>query len=298
MRGYGKRLSDQRNMIAIMSGVLFLVLFMLVGLALDSIRASQVSGRMVAALDAAALGGAKMLDQGRAKDAAVSAHVRAIFAERARALKLRGVTIKDVVVHMNRRRTSVTVTALGAVAPTFGRALTLSSAEFRRTSRMTFKGAPRPLGKIASLKHLDSSSGRVAAILGVSEGRSETAPGAPYAGTNALAAAMSVAPFGSLSVAESERAAQAPTERSGDVHLCADVAPMRKRKPVERETEVVLPLQFVSYIDDCRTAQRHAPTMDTTRRQEAAKPGPVKPSAPAPEPAGAAVPYFGAPDYV
>lgn len=274
---------DPRNLIALVSGVAFLVLFMLVGLALDSIRASRAPGKLVAALDAAALGGAKLLDQGRAKDAEVSSHTRALFAARVSAMQLEGFKLRDIVVRMNRSRSSVTVTAHGTVTPIFGRALSLSSPRFRQTSRMAYRAAERPHRVVAGPKRkksakllasaqlLESGSGRVAAFYAAAKDVTSPSSSAqsPAAST---AAAASVAQLGAFSDHETAATSGSEPESGAVVRACAEPKPW----PTHRVRTLPAPLQLVGQSRDCPLTMKQPPT-STTMQRDARVAGPAAP---------------------
>lgn len=275
MQSNKQKFGDQRSMIAMLSGVVFLILFMLVGLALDNVRASRVPGRLVAALDAAALGSAKLLDRGRAKDADISAHARALFAARMRTMQLRGIKLRDIVVHMNRSRSSVTVTVQGTVTPIFGRALSLASASFRQTSRMIYKSAGHSRRVIASVKRkmsdkglahakiLESRSGQVAAFHAAA--KDVTSPSGIARGSVASAAAeVGAAPLSAQK--EHETAATSGSEPEGGQLMRACGEPTPAPLPEHRLPISPVPLQLVGYARDCPSTKDQPLNSNTIQR--------------------------------
>jgi Flp pilus assembly protein TadG len=73
--------SDERGAVAVIFGLVFAVLILSVGIAIDMVRVTNADSRTKAAADAAALAGGLALLDGRNSDAAVTAVVRAYFDE-------------------------------------------------------------------------------------------------------------------------------------------------------------------------------------------------------------------------
>ncbi len=274
---------DPRGTIALVSGVAFFALLMLVGLALDSIRATRAPGKLVAALDAAALGGAKLLDQGRAKDAEISVQIRALFAARIDALELDGLKLRDIVVRMDRSRSSVTVTAHGTVKPIFGRALSLSSPRFQQTARMAYRAAERPRRAVAqpkrkkSVKLLasttlpQSGSGQVAAFYAAAKDVTAASSSARSPVSSKLAA-VSVARTAARRDHETAATRASKRESAKVVHACAE----RNPRPSRRARTSPAALQLIGQFRDCPWTMKHPPT-STTMQRDARVAGPATP---------------------
>jgi Flp pilus assembly protein TadG len=114
--------SDERGSIAIMFGLTAFVLFWCVGLAIDGARAYTVNSRIAAAIDAAALAGARGMRLNNLNDAETKALTRKYFQLNFEATggDYSMIEPKDYPVNIDRAAGSVEIVAQAKVPTTFG----------------------------------------------------------------------------------------------------------------------------------------------------------------------------------
>lgn len=131
--------SDTRGSITILFGISCIILFGLIGLALDSSRYYNYTARLQAALDAAALAGAKLLPDETLNDADIAAVVSAHFSS---AMSLTGVKAKSLnapTVNIDRSTNSVEVVGSATLGATISPVISAhDEVEIVRTSRVVF----------------------------------------------------------------------------------------------------------------------------------------------------------------
>ncbi|MBA4130515.1 MAG: hypothetical protein C0519_03725 [Hyphomicrobium sp.] len=95
MLSYGRFAGNERGAIAVIFAVSLMVVSLVVALSIDTARAYDVRTRIQAALDAAALAGAKLLDKEGATEADVKAHAESFFREQLMRLAISDVHIEN-----------------------------------------------------------------------------------------------------------------------------------------------------------------------------------------------------------
>lgn len=103
-------LGDARGAVAVLFGILATVVLLVVAICLDFVRAYNLSTQLQAALDAAALAGAKALQEDGATDASVQAAAQAIFNTYRPNLKIPGLSAANFKATPDRTNDSVTTT--------------------------------------------------------------------------------------------------------------------------------------------------------------------------------------------
>ncbi len=130
--------SDQNGSVAIIFGLSVTVLFGIVGLAIDFSRSVSVSSRLLSALDAAALAGAKKLDGG-ASDSEVQEAANAYFDQQKNHLKIGDVAVSALNIQIDRSNTTVSTNVNATMATTFGRVIGFNSVNLNRASSVSYK---------------------------------------------------------------------------------------------------------------------------------------------------------------
>ena len=111
---------ETKGAVAIIFGVSALVLMLGIGVSIDSARLYSVNGKVRAALDAAALAGAKLLDEDGASDADVEKRARAFFYANQNMFRDMGATFGTPVVTVDRDAGKVNVAVDVTYAAAFG----------------------------------------------------------------------------------------------------------------------------------------------------------------------------------
>lgn len=142
MRSFSKLLgsvaSDRRGSVAILFGASALVLVLTIGLAIDGARAYNISTRISAALDAAALAAAKMLDHEENSNEDIRDRAQRFFEAHFTETPVAGVTVEPLDISINRERGEVEIGAEVAVATTFGQLAGLNEFRFPRSARVKY----------------------------------------------------------------------------------------------------------------------------------------------------------------
>lgn len=197
---------DVRGSIAIIFAFSILILGMVTGLAIDGSRIYNLSSRMAAALDAAALAAAKLMDAGTATDAEVQSMAEAYFRAHTSEIGIVGFAYRDLTVVLNRGSSSVAMTVDVSMPTTFGQLAGVSKLEFTKSTTVIFGTRPIELamvldvtgsmnedGKISELK--TAAKEVVETLLGsgapTSKSRVALAPYSAAVNAGALAAAVS-----------------------------------------------------------------------------------------------------------
>ncbi len=116
-----------------------IVLMMTIGLAIDGARAYNVSTRISAALDAAALAAAKMLDDDSFDDADITDRAQRFFAAQLQTIPITGVSLGSPAVAIDRAAGNVDVAVDVAVSTTLGQLAGITEFRFPRSARVTYK---------------------------------------------------------------------------------------------------------------------------------------------------------------
>lgn len=114
------------------------VVVLSVGLAIDGARAYNVSTRIGAALDAAALAAAKLLDDEDATNAEIEDRAKRFFAAHFERTPIAGITVPEPVVTINRETGDVNVAVDVSVAATFAQLAGIESFNFPRAARVRY----------------------------------------------------------------------------------------------------------------------------------------------------------------
>ncbi len=130
---------DTSGAFAILFGLSVAVLFMLVGLAVDSSRAYNVSFKVQDGLDAAALAAAKLLDDPSASLADVQARGESYLKTYIETLRINGVTTDNIRVVPNYSTSSVTVSADVSIRTMLGELSQVATFDFTPTSTVVYK---------------------------------------------------------------------------------------------------------------------------------------------------------------
>ena len=131
-------LCDNRGSVAILFAMSALVIVLTIGLAIDGARAYSVSSRVSAALDSAALAGAKMLDDEDITDAEIEDRAQRFFAAHFHHIPVWGVSVPTPVVLVTRATGEVDVSVNVSVATTFGQLAGISQFNFPRSTRVKY----------------------------------------------------------------------------------------------------------------------------------------------------------------
>lgn len=130
---------DRNGSVALLFAASIFVIVLSVGLAIDGARAYNVSTRVVAALDAAALAGAKLLDNENASDDDIKDRARRFFAIHFERVPILGVHLDELVVTVDRNRGEVDVAVDVALDATFAQLAGISKFEFPRSTRVRYE---------------------------------------------------------------------------------------------------------------------------------------------------------------
>lgn len=130
--------ADRRGSVAILFGASALVLVLTIGLAIDGARAYNISTRISAALDAAALAAAKMLDDEDNSDADIRDRAQRFFQAHFTETPVAGVSVEPLDIDIDRDRGEVEIGAEVAVATTFGQLAGLNEFRFPRSARVKY----------------------------------------------------------------------------------------------------------------------------------------------------------------
>lgn len=131
---------NDRGSITIIYGVSFLVLCLAMGLAYDFSRLNNVTTRVQAALDAAALAGAKLLDDDTSSDSAVVQRANALFNAHRAEIGMNGLQMGSMNATLDRVQSTVRVSVNGSISSLFGSLAQISpTLNFTRTSETTYK---------------------------------------------------------------------------------------------------------------------------------------------------------------
>ena len=154
--------NSERGSLAILSGLSFLVLCLAMGLAYDSSRLNNVTTRVQAALDAAALAGAKMLDDDNSTDSEVINVAQAYFDAHRPDIVMNGLQLPNIVVTPDRSNSSVSVTISGSISSLFGSLAQLSPRlNFTRVSETTYKTKKIELSLVLDITGSMAANGKI-----------------------------------------------------------------------------------------------------------------------------------------
>jgi Flp pilus assembly protein TadG len=129
-----KFVRDERGAIALLFGFCATVVVLAVGLAIDGARTYSTANRVGAALDAAALAGAKLLNETDISDDDVEAASLATLDVHLTAMRIGGVIVANRKAKPNRGDSSVTVSADIGVRTLFGSIAGIANIDFKKSA--------------------------------------------------------------------------------------------------------------------------------------------------------------------
>lgn len=130
--------NDRRGTIAIIFALTIFLVVATIGLAIDGARAYSTSSRVAAALDAAALAAAKMLDDESYSDQDIRERAERYFAAHVSDARMAGLAIPEVATRIDRDTNEIEVTADVTLATTFSQLAGVTSFRFPRSSKVTY----------------------------------------------------------------------------------------------------------------------------------------------------------------
>ncbi len=134
----GRFRSSTDGGVAIMFGLTFLVLLGAVALAVDGARTYNAQGRVMAALDAAALAGAKLLAEDNAQASDVNLTVQKYFDAYMKQQNRPDIRVAPLNIVTDTTTKTVVATADGKIAATIGKAVGRDDLNFRKKSEVTY----------------------------------------------------------------------------------------------------------------------------------------------------------------
>ena len=132
-------LADQSGGVAITFALLTTTLLGFVALAVDVGRSVTVGARLERGLDAAALAGAKMLDQDNASDTAINDTVTAYFIAQGPILGIPPDVLTSLNIVIDRANSSVTASASGTLNTTFAGAIGINTVQVGKSATVVYK---------------------------------------------------------------------------------------------------------------------------------------------------------------
>ncbi len=149
--------------VAIIFALLATALFGVIALAIDVGRAQSISTRLSAALDAAALAGAKALDNGNS-DAEILNAAEAYFRSHVATLQLGGVDLAQFTTVIDRKKSTVTTNINASMPTSFGRIFGKDEILVDRASTVTYKTRNVELALALDTTGSMGSNGRLSAL--------------------------------------------------------------------------------------------------------------------------------------
>lgn len=135
LRRFGR---SEGGTVAAIFALSVIVILLAVGLAIDGARGYNVSSRVTASLDSAALAGAKMLDDEAYSDADIEARARDFFLAHVNTDHTAGLSMPSPTVRVNRATSEVEISVDVTLATTFGQLAGLNSFRFPRSSKVVY----------------------------------------------------------------------------------------------------------------------------------------------------------------
>jgi Flp pilus assembly protein TadG len=124
--------------IALVFALTIFAVILVVGLAIDGARAYGVSSRVLAALDAAALAAAKMLDDENNADSDIEVRARNFFAAQVNDTTMAGLQLAMPAVRIDRTLNEVEVSVDVTLTTTFGQLAGIDNFRFPRSSKVVY----------------------------------------------------------------------------------------------------------------------------------------------------------------
>jgi Flp pilus assembly protein TadG len=152
MAGLARRFAgDSRGVTATMFGLMFGVLLMSVGVAVDTARLYSLSDKVRNALDSAALAGARLLDVENSTDGQVTERARAFFETYRAQMQLSDATFGSPSVVTNRTDGTVTVSVDVDYRTLFGQLMSVTNIKFTPSATVQFKSKKIELAMVLDI---------------------------------------------------------------------------------------------------------------------------------------------------
>jgi Flp pilus assembly protein TadG len=161
-RDFGRWVGDASGTVALTFALLAIAIFGVVGLALDSSRAYDLSRRTTTTLDAAALASARVMVAGNATDEEVIAVAKSYITANFSGASFSGLTVSDPVVTIDRAAEEVTVQMIASVQSTIGKVIGVNTFEFDKASTASFAVQDIELGLMLDVSGSMGSGGKLA----------------------------------------------------------------------------------------------------------------------------------------
>ena len=155
---------DERGAVAIAFALVLVLVCGVVGLAFDGMRAYRMKTRVGAAIDAAALAGAKLLNRSGAGDGEVQAAVNAVLA--ATNVELQGlwVTLGQPRIVINRVDNTVAIDIDVAVPTVFARLIGVANLDFVSATKVAYKIQALELAMVLDVTGSMNNNGKITAM--------------------------------------------------------------------------------------------------------------------------------------
>lgn len=156
--------SDIHGSIAMLFALSVFVLSGVIGLAVDASRVYSVSARVSSILDAAALAGARLLENDGTSDAAVTAAAKAYFTTHAAERSLPGLTLNNLTVAIDRSTNKVKVDVDVGLPTTFAQVVGVPRFDFKRSTEVRLSMNKIELAMVLDITGSMNDNGKLAAM--------------------------------------------------------------------------------------------------------------------------------------
>ncbi len=154
--------SDQNGAVAILFGLCLIIVFMFSSLATDSARIYDVTSRVQAALDAAALAGAKSMDIEGASAAQIQQRAKQFFESRVAELRIGKVELTDFIATPDETTSTVTASVNVSMSTMFGSLFKGGApTAFPRTASATYETIKIELSLVVDITGSMADSGKI-----------------------------------------------------------------------------------------------------------------------------------------
>lgn len=160
----GRFKNDRRGAIAIIFALSIFTLCGATGLAIDASRAYNIAQKVNAALDAAALAAAKMLDQEGATDGQIKARAEAVLNAHLGALGVPGVTLGAPRVIPNRGASTVDIDVDISMPTAFAQVIGVPSVNFNKGTSVSYRSQRVELAMVLDVTGSMNDGGKLAAM--------------------------------------------------------------------------------------------------------------------------------------
>jgi Flp pilus assembly protein TadG len=149
--------------VAIMFALLATALFGMIAIAIDLGRAQNIATKLASALDAAALAGAKALDNGNS-DVEIQAAAEAYFRSHVATLHIGGVNLSQLTTGIDRSKSTVTTNVNASMGTSFGRIFGKDNVLVDRSSTVIYKTRNVELAMALDITGSMGQNGRLSAL--------------------------------------------------------------------------------------------------------------------------------------